>query len=220
MTKQKYFFITFLFICFVSLLAVIYLLKNKYEDNKIIRRDNTSDTSPSSVLSNNTGNQSMTLEVAPNSIDSDLKQLSLNSGNADKSNNNKSETPNVLDPKTFIQYEKYKSEQSALFGEIQVGTGEELTNNKKAVVVYKVWLTDGTLVDMSRTDESGKVQPFIFTMGAHQVILGWEQAMTGMKAGGSRLLIVPPSAGYGATAKENIPANSVLVFFVQLVSVQ
>jgi FKBP-type peptidyl-prolyl cis-trans isomerase len=41
-----------------------------------------------------------------------------------------------------------------------------------------------------------------------------------MKVGGSRLLIVPPAVGYGSSAKENIPADSVLIFEVKLLSVQ
>lgn len=156
------------------------------------------------------------LQVAPNTIAGDLDQLSISSGESKESPATKSANSKALDPSTFAQYEKYKDQQTALFGEMQIGTGAELTNDKKAAVLYKVWLTNGTLVDMSRTDDKGQVQPFIFTMGAHQVIAGWEQAMTGMKVGGTRLIIVPPAAGYGATAKENIPANSVLIFQVQL----
>ncbi len=125
-----------------------------------------------------------------------------------------------LDPSTFSQYDKYKADTNALFGDIQVGSGAELAENHQAEVVYKGWLTNGQLFDESHTGSDGKLQPFVFTDGAHQVIPGWEQGLTGMKVGGTRLLIVPPTVGYGATGQGSIPPNSVLVFEVQLVAVQ
>jgi FKBP-type peptidyl-prolyl cis-trans isomerase FkpA len=139
-----------------------------------------------------------------------------------KDQNTSTDAPSAtaLDPSSFTQYEKYKSGKSALFAEIQKGTGDELVNGKTAAVLYKGWLTNGQLFDQSRTDSSGKLQPFSFTLGAHQVISGWEQAMAGMKVGGTRLLIVPPTAGYGSTATGSIPPNSVLVFYVQLLAVK
>jgi FKBP-type peptidyl-prolyl cis-trans isomerase len=128
--------------------------------------------------------------------------------------------PSPVDPATFSQYEKYKDESHALFGDIQVGNGDEVTANKKAAVFYKGWLTNGQLFDESRPGSDGKLQPFVFTLGAHQVIPGWEEAVAGMKVGGSRLIVVPPSVGYGSTGQGNIPPNSVLVFQVQLAAVQ
>lgn len=126
----------------------------------------------------------------------------------------------AIDPATFGQYDKYKNDDQALFAEIQAGTGAELTADKRAAVLYKGWLTNGQLFDASRPDSSGKLQAFDFTLGAHQVISGWEQGLAGMKVGGTRLLIVPPSVGYGASGQGPIPGNSVLVFQVQLLAVQ
>lgn len=127
---------------------------------------------------------------------------------------------NPFDPKTYGQYEKYKSETRALMGDAQMGDGAELKAGNTAVVYYRGWLTNGTLFDQSRVDASGKLQTFEFTMGSHQVISGWEQGLIGMKAGGVRLLVIPPSAGYGASGQGSIPPNSVLVFQVQLVAVK
>jgi FKBP-type peptidyl-prolyl cis-trans isomerase FkpA len=131
-----------------------------------------------------------------------------------------SSAPTEPDPTTFSQYDKYKAGTSALFGDIQVGQGAELKNNQKAAVYYKGWLTNGKLFDASRAGSDGKLQPFIFTLGAHQVITGWEQGMLGMKVGGTRLIIVPAAVGYGATGQGPIPANATLVFEVQLLEVQ
>jgi|GEM_PF-466966 len=145
------------------------------------------------------------------------QNLIAGSGNGSGSG---SSSPSLPDPSTFAQYDKYKNDQSALFGDIVAGTGDSLTSGKKAAVYYKGFLTNGSVFDQSRADSSGKVQPFVFELGAHQVIAGWEQALAGMKVGGVRLLIVPPAAGYGDQAQASIPANSVLVFEVQLLEVQ
>lgn len=150
---------------------------------------------------------------------SDLGQLggnqSQNSSGADSSSNS-----GGIDPSTFAQYDKYKNNQDALFGDIKAGSGAALGTNNKATVYYKGWLTNGALIDQSPVSASGQPQPFSFTEGARQVIPGWEEAMYGMKAGGTRLLIIPPAVGYGAQGKGAVPANAVLVFEVQLVSVQ
>lgn len=127
---------------------------------------------------------------------------------------------NPFDPKSFLQYDKYKSDKTALFADAQMGDGATLESGKKAVVYYRGWLTNGTLFDQSRADASGKLQTFSFTAGAHQVITGWEQGLIGMKVGGVRLLIVPPVVGYGAAGQGSIPPNSVLIFQVQLADVQ
>lgn len=127
---------------------------------------------------------------------------------------------NPFDPTTFAQYDKYKTDKGALFADVQAGTGAALTVNHKAAVYYRGWLTSGSKFDESRLGSDGKMTPFIFTLGSHQVVPGWEQALDGMKVGGVRLVIVPPSVGYGTTAQNGIPANSVLVFQVQLAEVQ
>lgn len=135
-------------------------------------------------------------------------------------NSGSSNGSNPFDTSTFGQYEKYKTGTSALFGDAIKGDGTELTEGKKAAVYYRGWLTNGTLFDESRKGNDGNLQPFVFQLGAHQVIPGWEQALAGMKVGGVRLVIVPPAVGYGANAQGSIPANSVLIFQVQLAAVQ
>lgn len=125
-----------------------------------------------------------------------------------------------IDPTTFGQYDQYKDKTEALFGDLLVGDGKTVGQTSKVAVYYKGWLTNGTLFDQSRPGSDGKLQPFVFTMGAHSVIPGWEQAIYGMKVGGVRLIVVPPSVGYGATGQGSIPGNAVLVFQVQLLDLQ
>lgn len=63
-------------------------------------------------------------------------------------------------------------------------------------------------------------EPFTFTLGAGEVIAGWDEGIKGMKVGGERELIIPPSLAYGSQGVyPNIAPNSTLVFLVKLVAV-
>ena len=62
-------------------------------------------------------------------------------------------------------------------------------------------------------------EPFSFTLGADQVIPGWDQGVAGMKVGGRRELIIPPQLGYGSTGEPPaIPPNETLIFVVDLLA--
>lgn len=144
------------------------------------------------------------------------------SGQGQSSSSGSSGSSSAFNPANFAQYSKYQNNPDALMADVQAGTGTALSTSSgsnQATVYYKGWLTDGTLFDESRADSSGNLQPFTFTEGQHQVIKGWEEGLLGMKAGGTRLLVIPPAVGYGSTAQGTIPPNSVLVFEVQLLSV-
>ncbi|MBK7858484.1 MAG: FKBP-type peptidyl-prolyl cis-trans isomerase [Archangiaceae bacterium] len=100
--------------------------------------------------------------------------------------------------------------------DLKVGTGEEAKAGKKVVVHYVGTLTNGSKFDSSRDRGEG----FEFKLGAGQVIKGWDQGVAGMKIGGLRKLTVPPELGYGAGGYPPvIPANSTLVFEVELLKV-
>jgi FKBP-type peptidyl-prolyl cis-trans isomerase len=119
-------------------------------------------------------------------------------------------------PESFSQYEQYKTNTDPLIGELRLGSGVVAAVNNTATVNYRGWLTNGKEFDESYA----KNQPFSFVIGQHRVILGWEKAILGMKAGGKRRFIIPPSDGYGDQTQSGIPANSVLVFDVELLSLK
>lgn len=102
------------------------------------------------------------------------------------------------------------------YEDLQVGTGATAQAGDTVSVNYTGWLADGTKFDSSLD----RGQTFDFTLGAGGVIAGWDEGVVGMNVGGIRLLVIPPSLGYGATANGPIPANSTLTFEVQLVSIQ
>jgi FKBP-type peptidyl-prolyl cis-trans isomerase len=102
--------------------------------------------------------------------------------------------------------------------DVKVGTGAEAVSGKTISVQYAGYLNDGTKFDASK-DHGG--QPFEFVLGSGNVIQGWDQGVAGMKVGGVRKLIIPPSLGYGAQGAGNvIPPNATLIFEVELVGVQ
>jgi FKBP-type peptidyl-prolyl cis-trans isomerase len=99
--------------------------------------------------------------------------------------------------------------------DLVVGTGAVAATGDTVTVHYV-----GTLANGQKFDSSyDRGQPFTFRIGAHQVIAGWEQGIPGMRVGGKRRLTIPPSLGYGGQANGPIPANSTLIFEVDLVGI-
>ena len=108
--------------------------------------------------------------------------------------------------------------------DLRVGTGGEATLGRTVAVHYTGWLystsapdNKGTMFDSSLSP--GRT-PFIFTVGTG-VIQGFSQGTIGMRVGGQRRVIIPPSLGYGSQgAAPTIPPNATLVFDLELLAVQ
>jgi len=98
--------------------------------------------------------------------------------------------------------------------DVTVGTGATAAPGEVLSVNYTGKLSDGTVFDTS----VGRA-PFKFTLGAGQVIPGWDQGLVGMKVGGKRILIIPPDMAYGAQGAGPIPPNATLTFEVDLLGV-
>ena len=96
------------------------------------------------------------------------------------------------------------------------GAGSQAEKNRKVTVHYEGRLEDGTIFDASKP----RGQPFSFTIGAGQVIEGWELGVAGMKVGEQRRLTIPPNLAYGKNgAGDAIPPNATLLFDIELLSV-
>jgi len=81
-----------------------------------------------------------------------------------------------------------------------------------------VWMHyTGKLSTGEQFDSSAGQKPFKFTLGKNEVIKGWDEGIVGMKVGEKRNLIIPPALGYGSDARPKIPANSTLVFDIEMV---
>ncbi len=99
---------------------------------------------------------------------------------------------------------------------IEEGVGDKPTNGKKVKVHYTGKLEDGTVFDSSVK----RGVPIEFTLGMGQVIKGWDEGIADMKVGEKRQLIIPPDLGYGPNGYPPvIPANSTLIFDVELVEI-
>jgi FKBP-type peptidyl-prolyl cis-trans isomerase len=85
---------------------------------------------------------------------------------------------------------------------------------------YTGRLEDGTIFDSNVLPEFGHVEPFTFTLGAGQVIAGWDEGLAGMKIGEKKTLTIPPEKGYGANGNGSIPPNATLVFDVELLDIR
>ena len=98
-----------------------------------------------------------------------------------------------------------KTPSGLYFRDIRAGTGATIGAGQRLNVKYSGALANGSVFDAGT---------FAFTIPG-QVIQGWNEGLLGMKIGGSRQLIVPPSLGYGAQGSGPIPPNAVLVFTVE-----
>lgn len=100
--------------------------------------------------------------------------------------------------------------------DLKIGTGSAARVGDTITVNYVGTLTNGTKFDSS----IDRGTPFTTQIGVGQVIKGWDEGIPGMKVGGIRRLIVPPSLGYGPQAVGSIPANSTLIFEVALLGIK
>ncbi|MBU6428490.1 MAG: FKBP-type peptidyl-prolyl cis-trans isomerase [Cyanobacteria bacterium REEB65] len=104
------------------------------------------------------------------------------------------------------------------YDDLKIGKGASPKSGQQVTVQYTGWLMNGTKFDSSRD----RHQPFTFTIGEGQVIKGWDEGVSGMKVGGRRILVIPPTLGYGSTGTPGgpIPPNATLKFDVELLGVK
>ena len=100
---------------------------------------------------------------------------------------------------------------------VSPGSGPGIQSGQTASVLYTGYLaTSGQIFDDSINDGGA---PLSFTVGAGQVIPGFDAGTAGMQVGETRIVEIPPSEGYGSTPTGSIPANSTLVFVLTLESI-
>jgi FKBP-type peptidyl-prolyl cis-trans isomerase FkpA len=101
------------------------------------------------------------------------------------------------------------------------GEGAEAKAGQNVTVHYTGWLRNDDGSTGAKFDSSkDRNDPFQFSLGAGQVIRGWDEGVQGMKVGGQRRLTIPADLGYGARgAGGAIPPNATLIFDVELLKV-
>jgi FKBP-type peptidyl-prolyl cis-trans isomerase len=109
--------------------------------------------------------------------------------------------------------------------DVRVGTGAEATAGRRATVNYTGWIYDPVAAENKGRQFDSSIRPggtpYVLTVGAGQVIPGFDMGVTGMRVGGARRVVIPPDLGYGATGSEGgvVPPNATLVFDIELLEV-
>jgi peptidylprolyl isomerase len=110
-----------------------------------------------------------------------------------------------------------KTSSGLYYQDLVIGTGKAAVNDSLLKVYYTGSLTSGHVFDTNVNKT-----PFSFTLGKGEVIKGWDEGILAgepMRVNGKRRLVIPPNLGYGGKTYQTIPAGSVLVFDITLVSV-
>ena len=114
-----------------------------------------------------------------------------------------------------------KTDSGLQYEDLVVGTGAEASAGHQVTVHYTGWLQNPDASAGTKFDSSvDRHEPFVFPLGAGHVIRGWDEGVAGMRVGGKRKLIIPPTLGYGARGAGGvIPPNATLIFDVELLAV-
>jgi FKBP-type peptidyl-prolyl cis-trans isomerase len=127
----------------------------------------------------------------------------------------------VLAVSAWSQGKMTKTASGLQYADQMVGTGDTAMKGMKVDVHYTGWLYSDGKRGKKFDSSVDRGKPFTFTLGAGDVIKGWDEGVQGMKVGGKRELIIPPSLGYGSRGVGNglIPPDSTLNFEVELLKV-
>jgi FKBP-type peptidyl-prolyl cis-trans isomerase FkpA len=105
--------------------------------------------------------------------------------------------------------------------DLTVGTGAEALATSTVTVTYTGWFYDASKTDKKGLEfDTSAGGPFIVTLGQGTIIAGWDKGIPGMRVGGQRRLVIPPSLAYGPSRYGPIPPNTTLVFDIALLDVQ
>ncbi|MFI5379194.1 MAG: choice-of-anchor tandem repeat GloVer-containing protein [Tepidisphaerales bacterium] len=179
--------------------------------NPVISGPNAADftvsTQPSLSIAG-TSNTTFTISFSPTIVGTETATVSLSSSDSSQS------------PFTFeIQGEGLNmttGSDNLQTATLTAGTGNGAMSGQSLNVLYTGSLLNGTVFDASSLHGN---TPFALTLGAGQVITGWDEGLVGMQVGESRLLVIPSALGYGASGSGSIPGGATLIFQVQLVSI-
>ena len=106
--------------------------------------------------------------------------------------------------------------------DLRLGTGAEATSGNLLTVHYTLWLYSATANSNKgpQLETSAGGDPFTFELGSGTTIRGWDTGLVGMRVGGLRRLVLPPSEAYGPTRNNRVPPDSTLVFEIELLAVE
>ena len=200
--------VIFLLVCGLGVGAVLVYAKNNMAGpNQSAQNSNFAQTTtqPSQAPQDS----SQVLSTGSSDPDTSSQNQQANNQNTQTQNQNIAQSPSEPLPTGPIT--------QLIIKDIVVGSGPEVKNGDTVEVHYTGTFLDGTKFDSSLD----RGQPFSFTVGAGNVIRGWEEGLIGMKTGGKRQLIIPSDLAYGAYgAPGAIPPNTPLAFEIQLIAIK
>lgn len=112
--------------------------------------------------------------------------------------------------------QEYSTPSGLKYKFLELGTGKQVSAGDMVTVHYTGTLPDGTKFDSSKD----RNQPFSFKVGTGQVIAGWDEGFQLLKVGDKAILTIPADIGYGQRSMGKIPANSTLIFEVEVIDVK
>jgi len=119
----------------------------------------------------------------------------------------------AIAPSLGVDLAEYTRTTDGLYyRDLVVGTGDEAVASSRVTVAYRLLLANGTQVDSSAG--------LPIRLARDPIIPGWKLGIPGMRAGGSRILVIPPQLGYDWREVGSVPPNSTLLFRVQLLKVE
>jgi peptidylprolyl isomerase len=136
-------------------------------------------------------------------------------GGKDKSKAVKDEKKTKEKKTMSLLNKEFKTESGLIYKITHEGSGQRAKAGDMVMVHYTGKLTNDTVFDSSHS----RNQPFKFKLGAGQVIKGWDEGIALLNVGDKALLTIPPQIGYGERNMGKIPANSTLIFEVELLAI-
>jgi FKBP-type peptidyl-prolyl cis-trans isomerase len=113
------------------------------------------------------------------------------------------------------------TENGARYRDLQTGTGPAAATGDVATMHFTGWLDDNGSKGRQFFNSRREGRPVSFVIGTERVMPGWNEGVAGMRAGGRRLLVLPPALGFGNRAVEDvIPANAGLIFVIELIELE
>jgi len=129
-----------------------------------------------------------------------------------KSDDNKKSKSGQTTKRNIKLKQVYTTPSGLKYKLLEMGTGKQVMPGDMVTVHYTGTLPDGTKFDSSKD----RNQPFSFKVGGGQVIAGWDEGLRLLNVGDKAILTVPPGIGYGEHAMGKIPANSTLIFEIEV----
>ncbi len=124
-------------------------------------------------------------------------------------------------PSTRLPSKLIQTKSGLKYTDLVEGTGPSPKVGQGCVVEYQGWVARGRRKGKLFVDSRARGYPAEFPFGVGRVIKGWDEGLATMKAGGRRLLVVPPALGYTAReAGTDIPPGSTLIFELELVALR